>query len=408
MELSVEGYAEVDLSVTPSPVQNKFNVTFNFTITDQYGVPLPYFDYTLDFAGVYNKSGSSTSHKFSWTVLPDFIAGNYWLNMTLNGTYLLYTTFNYSIGVQGVVAASILAPAEGAAFTQGESIEFSVLVQDELFNNITGATVELRVGGEIYFLVEVSDGIYNGTFDATDLPIGEYLAQIIVSQAFMDTQQLARSISLTGDTIIDVAIPSTVLNFENATFQVTVTDLGYHPVNEFDYYMDLGGQYNNSGAATKYIQTWTLVPQLLPGSCVLNVTISGPRIPTKWVTTVVQIKSETNATVHVVLNGKGKIIGILTERDVLTDVVATGKSLKHMFVENIMTKNVIKIPSGTKIEEAAEIMKEEIHDEAARLKTMRDKLIREVLESVPKSYLNGHPEKRLPHNAHFRFDYIEG
>ncbi|UCH03628.1 MAG: hypothetical protein JSW05_08490, partial [Candidatus Thorarchaeota archaeon] len=36
MELFVEGYAKVDLSVTPSPVQNKFNVTFNFTITDQY------------------------------------------------------------------------------------------------------------------------------------------------------------------------------------------------------------------------------------------------------------------------------------------------------------------------------------------------------------------------------------
>jgi len=57
---------------------------------------------------------------------------------------------------------------------------------------------------------------------------------------------------------------------------------------------------------------------------------------------------------------------------------------------------------------AAEIMKDEIHDEAARLKGLRDKLILEVLDSVPKSYLNGHPEKRLPHNAHFRFDYIEG
>jgi hypothetical protein len=297
MELFVEGFAEVDLSVTPSPVQNKFNVTFNFTITDQYGVPLPNFDYTLDFAGVYNKSGSWTSHKFSWTVLPDFIAGNYWLNMTLNGTYLLYTTYNFSIGVQGVVAASILAPMGGASFTQGDNIEFSVLVQDELFNNITGATVELRVGGQTYFLFEVSDGIYNGTFAATDLPIGEYLAQVIVSQAFMDTQQLAVSISLTGDTIIDLAIPSTVLNFENATFEVTVTDLGYYAVNEFDYYMDLGGLYNTSGAATFYRQSWTLVPQLVPGSYVLNVTISGPRIPTKWVTTIVEVKSETNAAV---------------------------------------------------------------------------------------------------------------
>ena len=27
---------------------------------------------------------------------------------------------------------------------------------------------------------------------------------------------------------------------------------------------------------------------------------------------------------------------------------------------------------------------------------------------IPKSYLNGHPEKRTPHNTNFRFDYIEG
>jgi len=56
---------------------------------------------------------------------------------------------------------------------------------------------------------------------------------------------------------------------------------------------------------------------------------------------------------------------------------------------------------------AAEIMKAEIIDEAARLKILRDKLIREVLK-IPKSFLNGHPEKRTPHNANFRFDYIEG
>jgi cysteine desulfurase len=56
---------------------------------------------------------------------------------------------------------------------------------------------------------------------------------------------------------------------------------------------------------------------------------------------------------------------------------------------------------------AAEIMNNEIEGEAARLKKLRDKLIKEVLK-IPKSYLNGHPEKRTPHNANFRFDYIEG
>ena len=57
---------------------------------------------------------------------------------------------------------------------------------------------------------------------------------------------------------------------------------------------------------------------------------------------------------------------------------------------------------------AAEIMKKEISDDASKLKILRDKLIKNVLDSIPKSFLNGHPEKRLPNNAHFRFDYIEG
>ncbi len=57
---------------------------------------------------------------------------------------------------------------------------------------------------------------------------------------------------------------------------------------------------------------------------------------------------------------------------------------------------------------AAEIMKSVINEEASSLKKLRDKLISGVLETIPKSHLNGHPEKRLPNNAHFRFDYIEG
>lgn len=66
------------------------------------------------------------------------------------------------------------------------------------------------------------------------------------------------------------------------------------------------------------------------------------------------------------------------------------------------------IPGIVGFGRAAEIMKAEIHAESARLKLLRDKLIKGILDSIPKSYLNGHPAKRLPHNAHFRFDYIEG
>jgi cysteine desulfurase len=41
------------------------------------------------------------------------------------------------------------------------------------------------------------------------------------------------------------------------------------------------------------------------------------------------------------------------------------------------------------------------------LKKLRDKLIKRVLE-IEESYLNGHPEKRLVNNAHFRFNAVEG
>ncbi len=39
---------------------------------------------------------------------------------------------------------------------------------------------------------------------------------------------------------------------------------------------------------------------------------------------------------------------------------------------------------------------------------MRDKLIKDILEKIPHSFLNGHPSKRLPNNANLRFSYIEG
>ncbi len=66
------------------------------------------------------------------------------------------------------------------------------------------------------------------------------------------------------------------------------------------------------------------------------------------------------------------------------------------------------IPGIVGFAKAAEILKEEMPKESENLKILRDKLIKNILETIPKSYLNGHPEKRLPHNAHFRFDYIEG
>lgn len=57
---------------------------------------------------------------------------------------------------------------------------------------------------------------------------------------------------------------------------------------------------------------------------------------------------------------------------------------------------------------AARIAAEEMPTEAPRLAAMRDRLIQAVLSTIPDSHLNGHPIERLPNNAHFRFDGIEG
>ncbi len=57
---------------------------------------------------------------------------------------------------------------------------------------------------------------------------------------------------------------------------------------------------------------------------------------------------------------------------------------------------------------AAELAKAEMEEEGRRLTALRDKLIKGILTGIEDSYLNGHPTRRLPHNANFRFRYVEG
>lgn len=57
---------------------------------------------------------------------------------------------------------------------------------------------------------------------------------------------------------------------------------------------------------------------------------------------------------------------------------------------------------------AAEIASKEMQTEAERLTSLRDRLIKGVLDGVEDSFLNGHPTLRLPNNANFRFRFVEG
>jgi len=66
------------------------------------------------------------------------------------------------------------------------------------------------------------------------------------------------------------------------------------------------------------------------------------------------------------------------------------------------------IPAIVGMGKAAEIAKAEMKTEGQRLSQLRDQLVKRILESVPASFLNGHPTQRLPNNASLRFSYVEG
>ncbi|MCK5309347.1 MAG: cysteine desulfurase [Thermoplasmata archaeon] len=74
-----------------------------------------------------------------------------------------------------------------------------------------------------------------------------------------------------------------------------------------------------------------------------------------------------------------------------------------------------KLRSGTEnvsgvigLGKAMEIGKTGLTTDMPRIKVMRDRLLKGLMESQEETYLNGHPEKRLPHNLNVRFSYIEG
>lgn len=76
--------------------------------------------------------------------------------------------------------------------------------------------------------------------------------------------------------------------------------------------------------------------------------------------------------------------------------------------ENGLRSGTENIPAIVGMKKAVEIMQQEMNEEVPRYEGYRDKLIKNILEKIPNAYMNGHPTERLPNNAHFRFEGIEG
>ena len=58
----------------------------------------------------------------------------------------------------------------------------------------------------------------------------------------------------------------------------------------------------------------------------------------------------------VVVEGSGAVVGIATERDIIEDIIISGKNPEEVKVQDIMTKNIIAVNPDATLEEAAEIM----------------------------------------------------
>ena len=76
--------------------------------------------------------------------------------------------------------------------------------------------------------------------------------------------------------------------------------------------------------------------------------------------------------------------------------------------ENGLRSGTENIPAVVGLKKAVEIAQEEMNREVETFRGYRDTFIRNLLEKIPAAHLNGHSTDRLPNNAHFRFDGIEG
>lgn len=66
------------------------------------------------------------------------------------------------------------------------------------------------------------------------------------------------------------------------------------------------------------------------------------------------------------------------------------------------------VPGAVGFGKAAEFAEADMKERAEKETRLRDHLIHRVLTEIPYSRLNGHPTRRLPSNANFSFDFIEG
>jgi len=76
--------------------------------------------------------------------------------------------------------------------------------------------------------------------------------------------------------------------------------------------------------------------------------------------------------------------------------------------ERDMRPSTVNVPGIAGFAKAVELAKSEMPKEIEEHTKFRDRIIKNVLENIEDSYLNGHPTKRLPNNVNLGIRFIEG
>ena len=76
--------------------------------------------------------------------------------------------------------------------------------------------------------------------------------------------------------------------------------------------------------------------------------------------------------------------------------------------ERGMRSGTLNVPGIVGFGKAAEIAKEQMHEDAARLSKLRDKLEGALLEKLEEAYVNGNRDSRMPHVTNISFKHVEG
>ncbi len=76
--------------------------------------------------------------------------------------------------------------------------------------------------------------------------------------------------------------------------------------------------------------------------------------------------------------------------------------------ERGMRSGTLNVPGIVGLGKAAELCRQEMEQDTARLRGLRDRLNEQLHENLDEIYINGSMEHRLPHNLNISFAYVEG